>query len=82
MIANPIEQRMALSSVRMANIDMNAFFNANTNLERKFWLIEEGNVHALPAEGEKFTIVPTQAFMVKIKGKGTKNAKHHKVLIH
>lgn len=60
----------------MAHLDMNAFFNGNTDLERKYWLVTDGNQSAAVGTGSSdadngwisvgdANIAPLQSFFVK-----------------
>ncbi len=60
----------------MATLDMAKFFDTNTNLERKYWIITNGNVSAVQietdgtvistgAESLDGTVVPLQSFFVE-----------------
>ena len=59
----------------MAHLDMNAFFNRNTDLERKYWLVTDGNQTAAVGTGDGSwvtvdgnttpTVAPLQSFFVQ-----------------
>lgn len=56
----------------MAHLDMNAFFNGNTDLERKYWLVTDENQTAAVGSGDWITldgampkVAPLQSFFVQ-----------------
>lgn len=56
----------------MAHLDMNAFFNRNTDLERKYWLVTDENQTAAVGSGDWITldgatpkVAPLQSFFVQ-----------------
>lgn len=56
----------------MAHLDMNAFFNGNTDLERKYWLVTDENQTATVGSGDWITldgampkVAPLQSFFVQ-----------------
>ena len=66
-----------VSNPYMASLDMNLFFEANTDVigeSRKLWTIVDGEVKVSPTEsGVLATIAPGQAFFIKVPGgKGKK----------
>lgn len=66
-----------VSNPYMASLDMNLFFEANTDVigdNRKLWTIVDGEVKVSPTEsGVLATIAPGQAFFIKVPGgKGKK----------